>query len=597
MPDPMNVFEHQRFRLRTPEGERVEKSFRELLTEPDAPYALDYAQAFYDVAALNLMSFLAQWLFEPADAAELAGRIAAPMTDAEFEARVAPWRERFALTGDGPRFMQAPAPFDEKKAEGLEVAVFISARGDRQFLHRADADWAVSPEQAGLFLFARNTFYEGTGGRGYQKGTNGDTPVRVLVTDPGPDGTLWLRRTIWLNVLSRAQQREYAGAYADPHALRPGDYDGLFWADPPEADVPVGGITLRAGLGWMTAYHWLWYEKGEGICPVTGERVEGLVARKASKKSTGIAYGTKGDVESGARADRLFRHPNVPSEKLYDRKTGDVTGERPFLVQRIEGITEAIGAAFFGGLSDRDRAAYTLAPVVAQLSASPLRRWFLREGRKPGAFVFGFHMLSKQKNVHGGIEQDTFYLPLLGDDPAQRARLMETGARLMHEASVFASKVSEELRKAVRRTQGVDAELKGVNGKLKLQEDGPFRLEDKRKNLRDKPNPLKNPDGGIPFGRDTLAAFWRAVQGHLIDYAGRIADVAGRGPDALVAEETVLKAGWEETVIREVWQQYQPVFEHYSTLPRTMPYAHAARKMLYKEISKARSVKPEPADA
>ncbi|GIV57860.1 MAG: hypothetical protein KatS3mg042_0773 [Rhodothermaceae bacterium] len=576
MPDPMNVFEHQRFRLRTPGGERVEKSFRELLTEPDAPYALDYAQAFYDVAALNLMSFLAQWLFEPADAAELAGRIAAPMTDAEFEARVAPWRERFALTGDGPRFMQAPAPFDEKKAEGLEVAVFISARGDRQFLHRADADWAVSPEQAGLFLFARNTFYEGTGGRGYQKGTNGDTPVRVLVTDPGPDGTLWLRRTIWLNVLSRDQQRQYAGAYADPHALRPGDYDGLFWADPPEADVPVGGITLRAGLGWMTAYHWLWYEEAEGICPVTGERVEGLVARKASKKSTGIAYGTKGDVESGARADRLFRHPNVPTEKLYDRKTGDVTGERPFLVQRIEGLTEAIGAAFFGGLSDRDRAAYTLAPVVAQLSASPLRRWFLREGRKPGALVFGFHMLSSQKNVHGGIEQDAFYLPLPGDDPLVTARLMETGARLMREAGTFAAEAARALGQAVQRTAGA-----GV--RAEETEDGQIRL----KKLE------STPSVDEPFGRDTLAAFWRAVQGHLIDYAGRIADVAGHGPDALVAEETALKAGWEETVIREVWQQYQPVFEHYSTLPRTMPYAHAARRLLGGALKKLRSTQPQ----
>ncbi|ARA93895.1 hypothetical protein AWN76_012485 [Rhodothermaceae bacterium RA] len=572
MPDPMNVFEHQRFRLRTPAGERVEKSFRELLTEPDVPYALDYAQAFYDVAALNLMSFLAQWLFEPADAAELAGRIAAPMTDAEFEARVAPWRERFALTGDGPRFMQAPAPFDEKKAEGLEVAVFISARGDRQFLHRADADWAVSPEQAGLFLFARNTFYEGTGGRGYQKGTNGDTPVRVLVTDPGPDGTLWLRRTIWLNVLSRAQQREYAGAYADPMHLRPGDYDGLFWADPPQDDVPVGGITLRAGLGWMTAYHWLWYEEAEGICPLTGERVEGLVARKASKKSTGIAYGTKGDLDSGTRADRLFRHPNVPTEKLYDRKTGDVTGERPFLVQRIEGLTEAIGAAFFGGLSDRGAARYTLAPAVAQLYAEPLQDL----GLSTHLYVFGFHMLSNQKNVHGGIEQSDFvYRPVASDTP-ETLLVLDKAAELTHDAARFASEAARALGQAVQRTAGA-----GV--RAEETDDGQIRL----KKLE------STPSVDEPFGRDTLAAFWRAVQGHLIDYAGRIADMAGHGPDALVAEETTLKAGWEDTIIREVWQQYRPVFEHYSTLPRTMPYAHAARRLLGGALKKLRSTKTQ----
>src|SRR5690554_5532806 len=106
MTDRLNVFEHQRFRLRTPSGERVEKSFRDLLTEPDAAYSLDYAQAFYDVAALSLMSYLAQVAFEPESVDDLAERLQAPMSDEDFERAVAPLRARFALTGDGPRFMQ-----------------------------------------------------------------------------------------------------------------------------------------------------------------------------------------------------------------------------------------------------------------------------------------------------------------------------------------------------------------------------------------------------------------------------------------------------------------------------------------------------------
>lgn len=575
MPDLLNVFDHQHFRLRTPEGVPVEKSFKALLTEPDAPYALDYAQPFYDVAALNLLAYLAQVAFEPADADELAERLATPMTEADFEEKVAPLRARFALTGDGPRFMQGPEPFEQKKATGLDVAVFISAKGDRQFLHRADADWAVPPEQAGLFLFARNTFYEGTGGRGYQKGTNGDTPVRVLVTDPAENDALWLRRTIWLNVLARDRQREYAGAYADPLALKREDYDGFFWADPPKEDVPTGGITLRAGLGWMTAYHWLWYEEGAGVCPLTGEHVTGLMARTASKRSTGIAYGSKGDLEGGVRADRLFRHPNVPTEKLYDRKTGDVLGERPFLVQRMEGLTDAIGAAFFGGRSEGDRAAYVLAPVVAQLSTDPLRRWFLRAGRKPGALVFGFHMLSAQKNVHGGIEQDAFRLPLLGSTPMETARIMETASRLVRDAGGFASEAARALGQAVQRTTGA-----GV--RAEETEDGQIRL----KKLE------STPSVDDPFGRDMLAAFWRATQRHLVDHAGAIARVAEGGPDALSAEALALQATWEETLIAEVWQQYAPVFDHHSTLPRTMPYAHAARRLLGDTLKKIRSTAP-----
>ncbi len=575
MNDPLNVFEHQRFRLRTPEGEAVEKSFRELLTEPDAAYALDYAQAFYDVAALSMMSYLAQVAFETESVEELAARLEAPMSDDDFERAIAPLRGRFALTGDGPRFMQAPEPFDERKKAGVDVAVFISAKGDRQFLHRADADWAVAPDQAGLLLFARNTFYEGTAGRGYQKGTNGDTPVRVFVTDTADGDALWLRRTIWLNVLACDQQHEYAGAYAAPDQ----GYDGAFWIDPPKEDVPTGGVTLRSGLGWMTAYHWLWYEEGAGICPLTGECVEGVVARSVSKRSTGIAYGSKGDLESGVRAERLFRHPNVSTKKVYDRKTGEVSGERPFLVNRTQGLTDAIGAAFFGGTSQKDAAAFVLAPLVSQAQAPPVKRQFARAGRGPTALVFGFHMLSNQKNVHGGIEQSAFSLPLLGANPLETKRLMEAASQLIRDAGAFAEQVARVLGQAVQRTSGAGVRAKEdpETGRITLK-----KLE-------------STPSVDDPFGRDTLAAFWRAVQGHLVGHAGAITKASQDGPDALTLQSDELHTAWEDTIIREVRQHYTPIFEHYSTLPRTMPYAHAALRILNGELKKLRSTQPETA--
>ncbi len=575
MHEPLNVFDHQLFRLRLPTGGRVEKSFKQLLTEPDVPYALDYAQPFYDVAALNLLSYLAQVAFEPETAAELAVRIAAPMTEADFEQAVAPLRATFALTGDGPRVMQGPAPEDPKKAEPLGVAVFIAPSGDRQFLHRADADWAVAPDQAALFLFARNTFYEGTGGRGYQKGTNGDTPIRALATVPAEGDTVWLRKSLWLNVLSLESQRQYAGAYAMPGGA---GYDGLFWARPPAGDVPVGGITLRAGLGWMTAYHWLWFEHldAPGICPLTGEKVHGLAARTASKRSTGIAYGAKGDLESGVAADRLFRHPNVPTEKLFD-KNGDPTGERPFLVARTEGLTPAIGAAFFGGLNGAARARYTPAPAVAQLYAGPVSQL----GLTTRLLVFGFHMLSTQKNVHGGVEMDTFaYTPVASDARAATA-VMDVAAEMIGGAAAFAQKAAYELRQAVQRTvgAGVRAEQDGETGRITLK-----KLE-------------KTPSVDDPFGRDVLAAYWRAVQRLLVDHAGALACAASADASAFAAEQSALAAAWEDAVAAEAKKQYAPVFEHYSLLPRTMPYAHAARRLFFSALSKARTVQSQPESA
>lgn len=569
MPDAvLDVFDHQRFRLRTPEGLRVAKSFKEILTEPDAAYAFDYAQPFYDVAAFNLLTFLAQLAFEPETPAQLAGLVEAPLSEADFERAVAPLRQRCALTGEGPRFMQAPAPEDPKKADPLSVAVFIAPKGDRQFLHRSDEEWAVAPEQAGLFLFARNTFYEGTGGRGYQKGTNGDTPIRSLVVLPEPGGTISLRRSVWLNVLCRQKQRTYAGAYADPTALRPGEYDGLFWADPPSDDVPVGGITLRAGLGWMTAYHWLWFEEdAEGVCPLTGERVEGRAARTLSKRSTGISYGTKGDLDGGTRASRLFRHPNVPTARRYDKK-GDPTGEEdPFLVSRTEGLVNALGASFFGGLTESASARYTLAPAAAQLYADALRR----VAPDPALRVFGFHMLSAQKNVHGGIEQSA-YVPFErvteGEDPEA---VMQMASEIVWAAAQMASASALKLKQAVQRTAGagVRAELDPTSGRLTLNR----KLE-------------KTPSVDDPYGRDVLARYWDAAGGHVLEHVSAVAEVARRGPEVLADEAEALENRWKETIRTEVWRQYAPVFEHYSTLPRTMPYAYAARKMLASALKK-----------
>ena len=583
-----NAFEDQRFRLRTPGGERVTRSFREIVTEadPDAAYALDYPQAFYNVAALNLLAFLAQWAFEPQDAAALAERVEQPMTDAKFEGGAGRHRGSFALTGDGPRFMQAPGPGDPKKAKPVEEAVLITHAGDKSFLHRADPAWAVAPEQAALFLFARNTFYEGTGGRGYQKGTNGDTPVRSLVTVPAADDegrlredAVQLRKSLWLNVLSRHRQDDPAYQYAAPDD----GYDGLFWATPPEDDIGTGGITLRAGLGWMTAFHWLWYEPLDepAVCVVTGDEIAAgqRAARTLSKWTTGVAYGTKGNLDAGTRADRLFRHPNVPLVKTYDRK-GEHTGRRPFLVERTRGLVDAVGASFFGADSERSR--YEPAPAAGQLTEGPL--WDL--GLPVRLSVFGFHMLSNQKNVHGGVEADTFrYRPLVAATEDETVELNEAAADVLYAAGQFAEAVARDLDTAVQRAAGL-----GVRSK-EDQETGRVKVEGKF---------ASTSSVNDPFGGDALGAFWRDVQDALEAFALRVAEAAGGGGvvashAALGAARDRLVAKWEDEVVRLVWRHFAPVYNRHLQNARTMPYAAAAHHMLGGALRKRRTL--QPADA
>lgn len=582
MSDLPNVFEHQLFLLRRPgEASPVKRSFREIMTSGDDAYALAYPQEYYNVAALNLMAFLVQVAFEPETVAELAARVETPLTEDEFERGVAPWRSQFLLLGDGPRFMQAPAPEDPKKASGIEEAVFVTSgkpasnQADKRFLFRSDPDWAVAPEQAGLFLFTRNTFYEGTAGRGYQKGTNGDTPVRTLVTIPADGDTIRLRKSIWLNVLAREVQYgpELEGAYA-----RPGrGYDDFFWVKPPGEDIPIGGITLKSGLGWMTAFHWLHFEETDGsfVCPVTGEPVSGLVARTLTKRSTGVAYGTKGDMDSGARAERLFRHPNVPTFKIQDKKTGQYGNEQPYMVDRERGLVDALGSTFFGARNyHRPDKSRFLAPAVAQLYRQPLHDL----GYTPRLLVFGFHMLSKQRNVHGGFERAAFSYRLIGRDEQETTKLMDSATAIVDAVSAAARNVARLLQRAVQTTTGAAV-------RATVDDEGRIKLE--------KPEITRASD--FAFGREVLDEYWRAVQTLMGELAGTIAARADEGGrEALEGEAAdILLAEWSSRLANLAARLYEPVFETYATLPRTMPFAHNARRWFYGALKKVRSPEPQ----
>ncbi|MEM1115559.1 MAG: type I-E CRISPR-associated protein Cse1/CasA [Bacteroidota bacterium] len=592
-----NAFEHQRFRLRTPDGTTVKRSFRELVTEadPNAAYALAYPQAFYNVAALNLLSFLAQWAFAPPDAAALAERVERPLTDAEFEAAVAPLRSRFALTGDGPRFMQAPsADHAGKVSKDVSEAVLITHRPnkerDNRFLFRSDQRWAVAPDQAALFLFARNTFYEGAGGGGgaYKKGANGDPAVRTMVTVAGASDTVLLRRTLWLNVLAVETPERERGDFPDPGE----GYDEMFWANPPNEDVPVGSLSLKAGLGWMTAFHWLDFQTLDQpmYCVITGRELEvgKIAASRMAKSGPRIGYGEKGSKDS--RADRLFLHPNLPL-----RRGSEGEGRYPFLVHRAKGLIDAVGASFFG--SSKGDARFIPARVVQQLNEGALSNLSDRlagEGHPLRLVAFGFHMLSDKRNVHGGAETDTVrFVSLVGATDAETVDLNVVASEQMYVAVQYADEAARLLRQAIRRASGVDVKWEAdekISGRL--------LISDKQENQRDKPKEWENAFR-VPFASDTLAAFWRDVQDALEVFAHDIAEAARNGgkasAEALIAAETGLKAVWEGRVVGLVWKHFAPAYDRHLLSARTMPYAAAAHRMLGGALQKIRQT--EPVDA
>jgi hypothetical protein len=293
------------------------------------------------------------------------------------------------------------------------------------------------------------------------------------------------------------------------------------------------------------------------------------VAPRVTKRSTGIAYGAKADTESDVRADRHFRHPNVPTYKTRNRKTGMYENERAYQVDRTTGLVESLGAAFFGQRAHSDEDGSFVAPAVGQLSADALHR----RGKRARLLVFGFHMLSAKKNVHGGYELDDFVLHLLGRTENEASALNKMARDRMEEAGAFASAVAKALQRALQMTAGA-----GV--RAREHEDGRIIVE--------KSEIIRSSD--YAFGRDLLADFWRVVQQRLREFATRIAEIAEEGPAGLAQARETLQLWWEDTIAHEAWRLYLPVFGAYSTLPRNMPYAHAARRIFSKALQSARTI-------
>ena len=596
----LNVFDHQRFLVCRNDGIRTKRSFREIITatdengrplDPDEPLALDYPHVFFNIGALGLLTYLVQVIFEPKDEEELVHRLEHPITPSEFDAAVTPLRDRFTIDGPGTsRFMQGPPPGADKNGKPPKPddvsTILLTIRKDNslnkmEWLNRPDTTWGVALDQIPLLLFTRNTFYEGAGGAGYQKGTAGEVAIRTLLLERESEKLIRLRRSIWLNVLHRQfQQDTFAADFA---VNRPG-YDGFMWEQLPKEDVPAGDISLRAGLGWMVAHHYLDIttipEDAIATCMVTGQLLTGQAATGVWKSATGIAYGTKGDEESGTRASRLFRHPNVPTYAIRDKKTGNYGEERQQTVHRTRGLVDTLGAIFFGSERKGSMVLARVAPVLEQLyEADGVLRTYMR--RHPLALtVFGFHMVGSMGGKHSGFEYDAFTYPVIaGETPVETRSILQITKELVDEASTQAKQVADLLQQALQETAAVAVEWTAdENGHLSI----------KRKE--------KKTAADFAFGRDTLAMYWLEVGGLMRAFLTGIAEHAS-DPAILASIRTELLHSWGEDLGRLSKRLYRPHFEHYSTQAKTMPFAHHASRRFYGVLKKVTRAYAEPTES
>ncbi|MCC7436855.1 MAG: type I-E CRISPR-associated protein Cse1/CasA [Armatimonadetes bacterium] len=549
----MNVFEHQSFLLRRPPdakhplGERVRRTYREIMTGPDEELQFDYPLEYLNVAALGLCAALTQTAFEPADAEALQERLATPIAADEFEQAIAPFREPFSI--DGPiRFMQGRAlESDPKKEAALlqdKVSLTVSA-----FMNRPDNNWVVAPDQIPLLLFSRATFFEKTAGRGYKGGTSGDLEVRTFLTH-----SLSVRKTIWLNVLACDQQQgRYEGDFTEAGSGE--GYDQWMWIAPPTEDVPQGEVSLRAGLFWLAATNVIWIQELEQprTCIVTGEVVTGHAGVRVVTKPTGIAYGVRVSRAKGPDVRlSFFRHPNGPYA-VRKNKEGEIFHQH-LAVDEVSGLLGNMGGLFFSGGGGKEDG-YHIAPALSQYGKLP---GFIKKQLPITLHCFGFHMLSSHKNIHGGCESERFRYPVI-EDPS--GTLMSDLQGLMSGAATEAEEIRKLLTRAVQICTMVQV---GVSEK-----DGRFQFKQTAN--------LQNGSDYKGFVRDIGREYWGVLSASVGELLARV-EVA---PNQMEEAEPAIKQWWAKeaaTIAKGIFDRY---FDDYSQSADHLAAAHMARNIFY----------------
>ena len=424
--------------------------------ETDYPPRFDYPLEYLNIAALGLLVGLTQAFIEPATVKELADRLERPMSEEEFEERIGPHRELFGID-EGVRFMQGPEPERDgkgrlKKLGELGEILLTVKKGDKEFLNRPALDWCVRLDQIPLLLFSRSTFYEKSAGRGYLTGTTGDLEIRTFIIDPES-----LRRTIWLNVLTSAEQVNY---------FRPAGsgkgYDDWMWNRLPDApEVPQGEISLRSGLFWTVANLWMEIQELEeprrcvlsGDVPAPGDRAGTGVA----VTSTGIGFGATVERDDGLQVRQsFFRHPNAPYKTISPKNKPDFTTH--IEVREKTGLIGEMGGLFYATGKQPvtvkgNGVKYHIAPTLRQLYA--LHEVLeedddLEISPRYDLLCFGFNMLSSKKNVHGGYETEQFSYPILGSGAGDRTEAMEEAEKLLNKLTEITDSVENTLRRCVQ---------------------------------------------------------------------------------------------------------------------------------------------------
>ena len=413
----------------------------------DPVIAFDWGRADFDAAAVEFMIGLLACSCQPQDDRAWRGWWQAPPGSEELAARFAPLAAAFALTGDGPRFMQDCEDFagEAVRVSGLmiEAPGANTERNNGDLFQKRGRFPALSLPAAAMALFTLQA-YAPSGGAGHRTSLRGGGPLTTLVLAPPDKPALW--HLLWLNLENAAAQAPEITPQTLPRIfpwlaptrtsegkkppLGEDDVDprGVYWGMPRRIRLDV-----EAG--------------GEGVtCAITGEPVTTCV-RTYRTKPWGMNYAT-------------LRHPLSP---MYRQKA--TSTEWLYVHPQPGGLTYRhwIDLALTPEGSD-----YLRRPAPAVLTARRRLQALRAGGTRLKAAGYDMDNMKAR-----GFVETQFPLFILADDDAN-ARLGYAARDLVGAANLVNGSLLRNLRHALTIADAGAARLDAVAESFQHRTQGAF---------------------------------------------------------------------------------------------------------------------------
>ncbi|MDP1698373.1 MAG: type I-E CRISPR-associated protein Cse1/CasA [Xanthomonadaceae bacterium] len=234
-------------------------SYRDLLCEPCQHWQISLPRDDLELACLQLLVCMTQVMFLPDDDTALRQRRDAPLSQAEFDAGIAPFLDWFDLDHPTQPFMQTRGVEAAEPTPIQKLLIGLPEGNNHAFFNEAGEVGQVSGPIAAIALFNQANNCPSFGG-GFKGSLRGRAPITTLVFDHD------LRRMVWRNVLTRPRVEERQIAAAGPAQDQP------CWVSPiaEKSTIHWNQIGLMRGLFWQPAHVELVKAEAPSACDVLG---------------------------------------------------------------------------------------------------------------------------------------------------------------------------------------------------------------------------------------------------------------------------------------------------------------------------------------